>query len=238
MTFLQSSRIPLLLFILALPLLTPAVPRAKKPKQAPAANALDDYLHRVRGANLPSPTTTGSLWVATGPLATMATDYKAQHPGDVILIHLSDNFTAATTGENQQSRQFASQSSITSLLGKLGAANRLQNLLNGSSSNSLDGKGQSTLSSNVTLDFTATVLEVLPNGMLVVQAARDITVVNDRQTVVMRGLVRPGDLAQDNSILSSAISDLEVEIKGKGAVAEITRQPNIVVRMLLRFLTF
>jgi flagellar L-ring protein precursor FlgH len=56
------------------------------------------------------------------------------------------------------------------------------------------------------------VLEVLPSGVLVVQSARDITVGNDRQTVFVRGLVRPGDLAPDNSVPSTAISNLEVEI--------------------------
>jgi len=43
-------------------------------------------------------------------------------------------------------------------------------------------------------------MEVLPNGVLVVQAARDITVGNDRQTVLIRGLIRTGDLAPDNSL--------------------------------------
>ena len=238
MTSFRFSSIAALLFTLALPCGSAALPRLKKSNSAPPTKALDDYLNRVRGMNLPGPLTTGSLWVVSGPLATMAVDYKARYVGDLIIVHLSDNFTAATNGENKQSRAFTSQSSVTNLIGKLGVANRLQNLLNGSSSNTLDGKGQSTLSSNVTLAFAAQVLEVLPNGTLVVQAARDIAIGNDRQTVLMRGLIRPGDLAPDNSILSSSISDLEVEIKGRGAVAEITRQPNIIVRTLLKILTF
>ena len=116
--------------------------------------------------------------------------------------------------------------------------NRLQNLLNANSSHSLDGKGQSSMSSNVTLNLAAQVMETLPNGVLVIQAARDITLGNDRQTVYVRGLIRTGDLAPDNSVASTAISDLQVEIKGKGAVADASRQPNIVVRTLLKLLTF
>jgi len=94
------------------------------------------------------------------------------------------------------------------------------------------------MSSNVSLNLAAQVIEVLPNGVLVVQAARDITVGNDRQTVMIRGLVRPGDILPNNSIASTSIADLEVEIKGKGAVADITRQPNIVIRILLKLLSF
>jgi flagellar L-ring protein precursor FlgH len=228
----------LLVFTAVLPLASQAIPRFKKSKSVSTSNYLDEYLKRARAMNLPAPGSPGSLWVATGPLSALATDYKARNAGDLVIIHLVDNFSAATNGENKQQRQFAAQSSVTSLLGKLSANNTLQNLLNGASSHSLDGKGQSSMSSNVSMNLAAQVLEVLPNGVLVVQAARDITVGNDRQTVILRGLVRPGELASDNSISSNSIASLEVEIKGKGAVAEASRQPNIVVRTLLRLFNF
>jgi flagellar L-ring protein precursor FlgH len=222
-----------------IPLSSPALPRLKKKaKSETTANFLDDYLKRARDMNLPAPSTVGSLWVRSGPLATVSTDYRARNPGDLVVIHLVDNFTAAANGENKQTRQFSTNSAITGLLGKIGTRNRLQNLFDANSNTSLDGKGQSSLSSNVQLNLAAQVLEVLPNGVLVVQAARDITVGNDRQTVLLRGLVRPGDIAPNNSVLSTAISNLEVEIKGKGAVADASRQPNIVIRMLLKLFTF
>ena len=215
-----------------------ASPRVKKSKTPATSSVYDDYLARVRAMNRAQPSTTGSLWVDSSPLSLLASDYKACHPGDLVTIHLVDNFTAATAGENNQSRKFAVQSSVTKLIGSLATDNRLQNLLNGSSSHSLDGKGQSSMSSNVTLNLAAQVMETLPNGVLVIQAARDITLGNDRQTVYVRGLIRTGDLAADNSVASTAISDLQVEIKGKGAVADASRQPNIVVRSLLKLLTF
>ena len=215
-----------------------ALPSPKKAKSDSTSATLDEYLKRARAINLPAPTTMGSLWVSSSPWAMLATDYKAHGPGDVIVIRLTDNFSAATNGENKQSRQFNTNSAITGLLGQIGPKSRLQNLFDANSSTSLDGKGQSTLSSNVQLSLAGQVIEALPNGVLVVQAARDITVGNDRQTVILRGLVRPGDVAPDNSVVSTKISDLEVEIKGKGAVADITRQPNIVIRILLRLFSF
>lgn len=215
-----------------------AWPQPKKEKAPATSTVYDEYLARVRAMNPAPPATVGSLWVDSGPLALLAADYKARRPGDLITIHLADNFTAATAGENNQSRQFAAQSGVTALFGPLASNNKMQNLLNAASSNSLDGKGQSTMSSNVSLNLAAQVMETLPNGVLVIQAARDITLGNDRQTVYLRGLVRPGDLAPDNSIASALISDLQVEIKGKGAVADASRQSNIIVRTLLHFLSF
>jgi flagellar L-ring protein precursor FlgH len=122
-------------------------------------------------------------------------------------------------------------------VGQLGAKNRLQNLLGANSQTSLDGKGKSTMSSDLQLNFAGQVVEVLPNGVMVIQAARDFTVGNDRQTVILRGLIRQGDIAIDGSVLSNAVANLELEIKGKGAVADTTRQPNPIMRLLLKILS-
>jgi flagellar L-ring protein FlgH len=234
------SRLLALFLAPALPALAlPGLPHLTKKAKTPTESSVyEDYLAQVRAMNPPQPATLGSLWVDTGALSTFASDYKARRPGDLVIIHLSDTFTAATAGENSQSRAFAAQSALTQLFGALASNNRLQSLLNASSSHTLDGKGSSTMSSNVSLNLAAQVMETLPNGILVIQAARDITLGNDRQTVYLRGLVRPGDLAPDGSVPSASISDLQVEIKGKGAVADASRQPNAVVRTLLKLLTF
>jgi flagellar L-ring protein precursor FlgH len=215
-----------------------AWPGSKKVKTPPTSSTYDDYLARVRAMNPAQPATTGSLWVDSGSFSLLATDYKAHRPGDLVIIHLLDNFTAGTSSENKQSRAFSANSNITQLFGALAGNNRLQSLLNATSGHSLDGKGATTMASNVTLNLAAQVMETLPNGVLVIQAARDITLGIDRQTVYVRGLVRPGDLALDGSVASTNISDLQVEIKGKGAVADASRQPNFIVNAILKLLSF
>ena len=52
-------------------------------------------------------------------------------------------------------------------------------------------------------------VEVLPNGMLVIEAARQVEFSQQVQTIVLRGLVRPEDISQQNQVLSTAISSLE-----------------------------
>jgi flagellar L-ring protein precursor FlgH len=194
----------------------------KKKKQHPAASSLDDYLSRVRAMGAEQPATTGSLWVSSGPLSNASSDYKARFAGDLITVQLVDTFSAATAGENNTSRQFATQSAITGLLGKIGPNNAMQNLLAANSNTALDGKGSSTMSSNLQLNLAGRVVEVMPNGVLVVEAARDFTV----------------DIAPNNSVVSSAITSLELEIKGKGSVADASARPNILVRTVLKLLTF
>ena len=68
---------------------------------------------------------------------------------------------------------------------------------------------------------------VLENGLLVVEAERAIYMNNEHQTVVLRGLVRTGDLAPDNSVTSTAMGDLELEVKGKGVVSRRRPSPTL-----------
>lgn len=210
--------------------------KAKGP--SPATASLDDYIRRVSSAGVEQPTTTGSLWVSSGLLSDAAADYKARIAGDVIVVNLVDTFSAATNGENKTSRQFSTQSAITALLRSIPANNALQNLLAANSSTSLDGKGASTMSSNLQLSLSGRIVQVMPNGMMVIEASRDFTVGNDRQTVVLHGLVRPGDIAPNNSIQSTSVTSLELEIKGKGAVADASAKPSLIMRVLLKLFSF
>ena len=83
----------------------------------------------------------------------------------MIIVQLVDTFSAATSGENNTSRQFSTQSAITGLLGKIGPNNALQNLFNANSNTALDGKGASTMSSNLQLNLSGRVVDVMPNGV-------------------------------------------------------------------------
>jgi len=61
---------------------------------------------------------------------------------------------------------------------------------------------------------------------------------DQRETVILRGLVRPGDLDATNTVISNSVGDLEVEVKGKGVISESTRPPNPVMKWILRILNF
>jgi flagellar L-ring protein precursor FlgH len=237
--FLQSSFAISALMAMALLFPSSASGKTKtKDKSKPASTSLDDYMKRALAAAPDQPTTIGSLWVPTGLLSGASTDYKARLAGDLITVRLVDTFAANTSGENSTSRQFATSSAVTGLLGQVGPSNSLQNLFNANSATTLDGKGSSTMSSNLQLVIAGRVVQVMPNGTMIIEAVRDFTVGNDRQTVALRGLIRPGDVAIDNSILSSQVSSMELEIKGKGSVADAQSRPNIVVRTLLKLLSF
>jgi flagellar L-ring protein FlgH len=102
----------------------------------------------------------------------------------------------------------------------------------------LAGQGSSVSNTVMTTVLAGRVLQVLPNGNMVIEATRDVDINNERTTAVVQGLIRPGDVAADNSVLSSSVSDLRLQLKGKGVVSDSTRPPNIVVRLVLKVLGF
>lgn len=208
-----------------------------KPNQI--QKSLDDYISRVRARAIEEQRTMGSIWTPSAPLGITESDYKARLPGDLLIIKVSDSFSSTNAGQAQQQRTFSASSSATSsLITNTTATSRLSNLFSPTSAENLGGKGQSTLNSTLSISLAARVVDTLPNGVMIVEAVRDFNVGNDRQTIVVHGLVRPGDVAPDNSVPSSAVANLEAEVHGRGVVADAIRQPNIVVRTLLKILNF
>jgi flagellar L-ring protein precursor FlgH len=65
-----------------------------------------------------------------------------------------------------------------------------------------------------------------------------VTFSQQTQTIVLRGLVRPEDISQQNQVLSTAISSLELEVRGKGIITDYTHRQNAVVRLLEKILIF
>ena len=168
----------------------------------------------------------------------MTTDVRAMRPNDLISVVVEESLTATTTGKVNNSRASAANSGISGLIGTLHAGNALQNLITQSSSNSLGAQGESDTASSLTTTFGGQVIDVLPNGMLVIEAARQVEFSQQTQTIILRGLVRPEDISQQNQVLSTAISSLELEVKGKGIVNDYTRRQNPLVRWLQQILVF
>lgn len=200
--------------------------------------ALDDYVLRMQPLSLDlGPASPGSLWTDNGRFANLALDYKASRVGDVITILVVQDVAADNAGSVSSDRTFNASSGIDGLAGKI-RTNGLLELFSPHSTSTLKGKAQASSSSRLRTSVAGQVKAVLANGVLVVEAERQITMNNERQTILLRGLVRPGDVAPNNIVLSNAIGNLEFELKGKGVLTEGTRPPNAVMRVLLRIVGF
>jgi flagellar L-ring protein FlgH len=236
-------RVPISIIAVLLAL-SPHPAAAKKPKEnnpakdTPPEASLRDYIDHVRAEQAAQVRTPGSLWTPAGQLVRLGTDVKAFRLHDVVSIVVSESLEASTDGQVKNSRASNANSGLTSLFGALKSSNSLQNLVGATAASSLTAQGQSTTDSSLTTTFGGEVVDVLPNGMLVVQATRQLTFSQQTQLIRLRGLVRPEDVSAQNQVLSTAMTDLELEVTGKGIVNDSTFRQNPLVRFLERLLVF
>lgn len=241
MTSFRQRLITVGLFVLTFGTLQ--LPAAKRVKPAEAAKtppelALRAYMDRVRAQHALEIETPGSIWSSEGRLVRLGTDAKAMRVHDVLSIVVIESLAASTDGQVKNSRASNANSSLTALFGALKPSNSLQNLVSQNSSSGLSAQGQSTTNSSLATTFGGEVVDVLPNGMLVVQATRQLTFSQQTQLIRLRGLVRPEDVSSQNQVLSTAMTDLELEVTGKGIVSDSTYRQSPLVRWLQTLLVF
>ncbi len=210
------------------------LPKKLQPKQQTPAQLRADYITRLQEASVPNSQaqSVGSLWVPGATLGDLSTDYKAHGLNDVVVVQVAVQTTAAQSGSVNSQRQFSTSSGISGLAGGL-ATHGVNPLLNAQSNTALKGSGQTASNTTFATSLTGQVIAVLPNGNLVVEAERQIFMNNQHENLVIRGVVRPGDISSANTIPSTALSNLEIEMKGKGIIADSVRSPNPLTRAVL-----
>jgi len=181
--------------------------------------------------------TLGSLWSPSAPLGQLASDYKARGVNDIITILVAELTSSQSTGNVTSQRTFSTQSAITGLAGQTSTAN-VNPLFAANSSTGLKGQGQTAAGSQLTTRLTGRVIAVLPNGNFVVEAQRLVLMNNQHETMIIRGVVQPTDITANDTILSTSMANLQIEMKGKGIISDSTRPPNVVMRAILRLIGF
>lgn len=236
----MNRKFRVLLLCGALCLAVPARSAAKSHRAQPNDDSasLAAYLRRV---TVPTPAvapTLGSIWVDNGVLAHAGADVQALRVGDLITIHVIENTTAVGSGSVQTKRNFQAQSGLLQMFGQIGPRSGLANFFGPSSSQALDGQAQTASTTTLSTDLTGQVVAQLANGMMVIEARRSVRLNNEQQTAILRGLVRPADVAPNNTVLSTSLGDLEVELLGKGVISDSTRPPNRITNFLLKIFGF
>lgn len=212
---------------------------AKKPVKEKPPAPLDLYVHDASNRKGPEYTPPpGSLWSPAARFSDLGADLRASRIDDLITILVSDNNAAVSKGDAKTSRQSSVKAGVDAIGVVPKAGSVLPNLAKASSAQSLDGSGQTSRASTLTTTLSARVVDVLPNGYLVVEGSKNVVVNSENQLVRVRGVVRPVDLDTNNMITSNRIAQLDVQINGKGVVGDAVRRPMILYRILLGLLPF
>lgn len=175
-------------------------------------------------ANADGGRTDGSLWGDAS--SSFFEDVRARRVGDIITIVIEESANAARGASTKASSDSTAEAGVTALFGALAKIiERNPNvtpdqLLGYSSSNSFDGKGQTSRSGTLSAVLPVRIKRRLPNGDFYLEGSKVVLVNDEESFLYMSGVVRPMDIAPDNSVLSSRVADVELEYTGRGVIAD------------------
>ncbi len=165
----------------------------------------------------------GSLWSDNSE--SLYSDKKALYVGDIVTITVNEN-TSATQKSNSAIKQDEKMSTTdgTGIIGKFLKAVGIE------ASDQYSSNGSTTSGSTLITKISAEVVEVLPNGNLLIEARRSMVVNAETQTMVLSGTIRPNDVGRNNQISSDVIANLNLRYEGKGPIAK-RQKPGILNKL-------
>lgn len=169
-----------------------------------------------------------SLW-HDGVSKPMYSDKRASRVGDLITIVVQESTTASKDNATSTSKKASMDAAITSFLYSPGASGLLTKggqlpALKYASANNFDGGGTIKNSEQIVAHVTVRVIDVLPNGNMMIEGTRETSFSGEKQNIVLHGIVRPEDVAANNTVFSYNVADAKIHIIGKGTIADSQRK--------------
>lgn len=168
-----------------------------------------------------------SLWpAANAPQASMYADRKAAAAGDILTINVAESAAATSSQSTKSSRDSSLDDAISRFIySGMGTARKGQlPATSGNGQAIYSGGGDISNTQSLTARAAVLVSDVLPNGNLVIEGVRVVRFSGETQYVVLHGIVRPDDIARDNSVISSNIADARVEFYSEGALTDAQKR--------------
>ena len=165
-----------------------------------------------------TPPANGSIYQA-GASRTLFEDRRARYVGDTMTIVIAETTSASTKSNTNVSRATNISASIPTVSGLPGKS--LQGLtLSAESENTLAGKGDAAANNVFTGNITVTVIEVLPNGNLLVSGEKQVSIGHGTEYIRLSGVVNPYFISTANTISSANVADARIEYRATGAISE------------------
>jgi flagellar L-ring protein FlgH len=198
------------------PNMTPTADPTKDPKWRPLSMPMP--------GGQPSPNEANSLW-RSGSRAFFK-DQRAAQVGDIVTVLVNMNDAANLKNVTSAARTSSETGGIPNFFGLeaiLPKAINPATLVSASSANNNTGTGQIQRTEAVTLRLAGVVTQVLPNGNLVVAASQEFLVNSELRELRVTGVIRPQDIASDNTVLHDRMAEARIAYGGKGQLTDLQR---------------
>ncbi|WP_010219804.1 flagellar basal body L-ring protein FlgH [Sphingomonas sp. PAMC 26621] len=154
-------------------------------------------------------------------------DQRAGRVGDILTVKINIADKAAVDNTTTRSRAGTEKSGVAALLGLQAPLAKLlpgavdpAKLVDTSSTSTANGAGNTSRSETINMTIAATVVGVMPNGNLLIRGKQEVRVNFELRELVVSGMVRPEDIARDNSIRHSQIAEARISYGGRGQLTD------------------
>jgi flagellar L-ring protein precursor FlgH len=158
-------------------------------------------------------------------------DQRAARVGDILTVTIAINDSAAMQNQTTRSRDGSESMGIPNLFGLEASTNNILpdsvtagSLVSANSTSSSTGNGQIQRQEQINLQVAALILQILPNGNMVVQGKQEVRVNYEMRELTLTGIIRPEDITSANTISYEKIAEARISYGGKGQVSDL-QQP-------------
>lgn len=209
------------------------------PAFSPIVNPTEMKDYRPVSMPMPSPQPANfapnSLW-RPGARAFFK-DQRAKDVGDILTVVVNiQNETAQLANDTRRTRQNVSEtaslpnflnasiSALGSIKNASGTASQAAPAVSATSGSDFEGKGAINRSETISISLAAVVLQTLPNGNLAIAGHQEVRVNGELRQLRVAGVIRPEDIAADNTIPWNKIAETRIEYGGRGTLSDV-QQP-------------
>ena len=168
----------------------------------------------------------GSLW-RDGP-SSLFGDRRARTQGDIVTVVIEIDDRAELQNQTTRTKSASEGLEVPNFLGITQLANKilpkgasLDTAVDASSNSNTSGQGQIRRQDKITLQVAATVVQVLPNGHLVITGSQEIRVNQELRDLQVGGIIRPEDVSRRNTITYEKIADARILYGGRGTLSNV-----------------
>ncbi len=166
-----------------------------------------------------------SLWKQDMSPSSMFADKKAHRVGDIVTVVIQENNGTSRNNNTTTARSSSVDASVSSFLYPATATGLLSKkgqlpAMSFSGKNAFNGGGSIANSEIIAAQIAVKVIDVLPNGNLVVEGRRQTEFSGEKLDAVLRGTVRSDDVTTTNSVFSFNIADASIQYTSHGALTD------------------
>ncbi|MBU2992383.1 flagellar basal body L-ring protein FlgH [Octadecabacter sp. 1_MG-2023] len=199
------------------------------PQASPEATAMMTYGIEPELAVSTTRAVTPSLW--TGERGSLLGDRRAVQRGDILTVVIEIDDSASISNSTDRSRSGSESMSVPSLFGvpqrideSLPDGATLSDAVDLTSSSSFGGDGSVRRNEQLELRVAATIVGVMPNGVLSIQGTQEVRVNFEMRELLVSGFVRPEDISRQNEITYDKLASARISYGGRGQISDV-QQP-------------